>query len=1169
MVLLSYKIRLPRLIMRTFIFLFCSTLMALSPNKGNSQKAEIVVRFDQEVSPERVFELIREQTEYTFVYNEKHFVDSPKFFLQKGRIKVNALLKKVLNPIACTFEFRNKNTVVVQKKSWYDVDQNTMLVEGTVTDAEGVPIPGITVIYKEYPAKGTVTDFEGKYQILVNNNESVTLQFSGIGFKTQEILVAGRTRIDVVMEAEVSELNEVVVVGYGTQKRSEVTAAIGSVNADAVKSYLASNASFDRGLAGLAKGVLVLERSGRPGGGVDINIRGVTSPFSGADNEPLFVIDGVPFQTNPTQDIGGTGNAVTENPLLSINPDNIESIDVLKDAAATAIYGSRGVNGVIIVKTKRGRKNQEAKVTINSDVVVSKPIGRINYMNTAQYKETAEDLLRNSVDAANNGSFSVFSVYNRFSDIADISLDPSTGQLTFNGLVDAGFGTADTDWGDLVYRNSTFTHRNNITISGGNKSTNYSFGFGHTSQEGLVRNDILNNYNLQFAIDSEVNDAITVGVNANLGYLKFKSGGGSYTGSLNKNLNARPDLEPFDEDGNFALLPGWGGFLSANPLAEITGSDIVNKSLNILGSAYVEIKPIKNVTLRSDVTLGRFNTDGRRFTAGSSQGYRPPLDTRRAALTNSSVINTNLGANHLLTYTNSFGKHNISVMAGLTFERFYTDREVSFYVGFPDDNVLVLAQNAEDVTGTGSSITESGLNSALGRVSYNYDSKYFLTAALRRDRSSKFGPQNQDALFPSISGSWTITNEDFFKEKSFVNYLNLRAGYGQTGSNNLRDFLFLQFFASGDRPETALYNGQAAVGLNGVLPNLDIGWEETREYNFGLDFRFFNNRLKGSIDVYNRETTGALLPTFFPLETGALTYTANFADITNKGVELSLGGDIVRSEDFTWSAMLNISRNRNVLNDFILTEANDFFADSYEIGKEVNLIKGYIVDGIFRDQAEVDEFNNLADDGIYQYRGTGPGDYRYRDINGDGKITLEEDQVNLGSSQADFFGGFNSTFTYKQFQLSTLFTFSKGAEAQWGPFNSFNKLLNPYKNYDARLYNNIWTPDNLDAKYAKSAVSDPNFNYTLRSDRVVHDASYIRLKTLSLSYNIPTEVLKNFGLDNMSFSLSGFNLWTGTKFPGIDPEALSGGFASPGGSTANNDPYPLAKSWSLGIRVQF
>ncbi len=1162
-VVLKRKINLERYskmfwyMMRKSLFLLFIVLF----NSIGLCKAQDITLSLKDVTLESAFKQIKEMTHVDFFYSNDQ--------LDVTKVVNGHFENEQIETVVQTLVGREYNVTLVDDKLLLITAEEDLPLRGSVTDADtGDPITGASVKVKGTTI-GAITDINGEFYIQDVPTGTQTIIISHVGYGVKEIAYTGQTSIDVGLSISDKELNKVVVVGYGTKKRSEVTAAISSVNVDAAKSYLASNASFDRGLAGLAKGLLVLERSGRPGGGVDINIRGVTSPFSGADNEPLFVIDGVPFQTNPTQDVGGTGNAVGVNALLSINPDNIESIDVLKDAAATAIYGSRGVNGVIIVKTKRGEKNQKPKVTINSDITISEPIGRIKYMNTAQYKETAEDLLRNSVDAANNGSFSVFSVFNRFNDIADISLDPSTFKLSFNGLVDAGFGTMDTDWADLVYKNNPFAHRNNITISGGSESTNYSFGFGHISKEGLVRNDILNNSNLQFAIDSRVNNAITVGLNANLGYLNNKSGGGIYTGSLNKNLNARPDLEPFDEDGNFALLPGWGGFLSANPLADITGADVVNKSLSALGSAYAEIKPIKNVTLRSDVTLGRFNTDGRDFTPIGSQGYRPPLDTRLAALTNSSVINTNLGANHLLTYANNFGKHNVSAMAGLTFERFYTDREVSFYAGFPDDKVLVLAQNAENVTGTGSSKTESGLNSALGRVSYNYDSKYFLTAALRRDRSSKFGPQNQNALFPSISGSWTITNEDFFKEESFVNYLNLRAGYGQTGSNNLRDFLFLQFFASGDRPATALYNGQAAVGLNGTLPNLEIGWEETREHNVGLDFKFFENRLTGNIDVYNRKTTGALLPAFFPLETGALSYTANFADITNKGVELSLGGDIVRSEDFTWSAMLNISRNRNILNDFILTEANDFFADSYEIGKEINLIKGYIVDGIFRDQAEVDEYNNKADDGIYQYRGTGPGDYRYRDINGDGKITLKGDQVNLGSSQADFFGGFNSTFTYKRFRLSPLFTFSKGAEAQWEPFNSFNQLLNPYKNYDARLYNNIWTPDNLDARYAKSAVSDPNFNYTLRSDRVVHDASYIRLKTLALSYNMPTEVLKNIGLDNMSLSLSGFNLWTGTKFPGIDPEALSGGFASPGGSTTNNDPYPLAKSWSLGMRVQF
>ncbi|MEM9649389.1 MAG: SusC/RagA family TonB-linked outer membrane protein, partial [Bacteroidota bacterium] len=546
-----------------------------------------------------------------------------------------------------------------------------------------------------------------------------------------------------------------------------------------------------------------------------------------------------------------------------------------------------------------------------------------------------------------------------------------------------------------------------------------------------------------------------------------------------------------------------------------------------------------------------------------SFSFRPAPTPATSSADLSKTISSSVISDLTANYNNTFGDHTVGGLLGFSWQRDVSDRNYFFLQGFPDDELLITATNALEVPTKSASITEVGLNSLFGRFSYNYKGKYFATVNLRRDKSSRFGPDNKDAFFPSIAASWNIAQESFLKDSNLVNILRLRASYGEVGSVNVGDFNYIQFFERGFRDD-ASYNGQPAIGVSSELVNTDIRWEETTEYNIGLDFALFGNRLKGGIDVYDRQTSDALLASNFPLESGAQDFTSNFADISNKGVEFEIAGDIIRSKDFNWSAAFNISKNRNKLEKFIGDNLFPFVLDRFEEGSEIGLIKGHIVEGIFQNQAEVDALNSTSPTGFYQRPGTGAGDYKFEDLNGDGVID-QDDRRNLGSSQPDFFGGFNTTISYKGFELSSFFNFSKGTESTFlgSFFNSTNPGFgkNIVSMYD---YPNRWSVDNTSASLPRLVFGDPNQNDRV-SNATVFDSSYLRLRNVQLKYNFGNQITEALSLTNLSLFMSASNIWTLTDYPGVDPAV---GSATAFG-TDNGSPYPSAKSWTFGINVNF
>jgi TonB-linked SusC/RagA family outer membrane protein len=1146
------------IVMRAFLFLYCTAVFSFTSENVISQNAKIIIDTDKTISVDEVFDIIKQQTDYRFVYKSNLFKDFPEVHLKKGIIKVNKLLQQSLSDGDFKFVFTDEKTILIKEKSISTASNFIQQsITGKVINQNGSPIPGVNIVEKG-TTNAVSTDFDGNYSITCSKGKM--LIFSFIGMQTSEVLIGDILKINIVLKLDSQSLEEVVLVGYGKQKRTEFSGAVSSVNAKDIVQSATGTIGFDRALGGLVKGVQVSQNTGRPGAPVRINIRGLTSPLSsvgGGLNQPLFVIDGVPFNIDALQGA---------NPLSTLNPNDIESFDVLKDAGATSIYGSRGANGVIIIKTKRGKKGQPSRVNFNYATTLAQPINTVGALNATQYKNFYNQLITNTVDAMNNGQMDPFISFD-LQNIAKVDLDFDTFMVSNNGMNDDYFGTANTDWNKEVFRSMAVTKQANLSLSGGSDKTNYNFSTSFIDQEGLTIKDKMKQYNLGMSLDTDLTDFVKIGSSVNVGHTEANSGENDILNQFTVNTSiarARPDLAPRDENGKLVGQPDYqNGFmtLEPNPLMRL-GNITNNKAYNFIGGAYIEVEPLKDLKLKAESNASIFYNKNSSFipkTVETDYIFFPNDSYLSEANGLVSNITTNLTANYNFNISEN---HKFGILGGAAWDRTNFNNSSQFYSGFPDDEILINATSARTVIGYSSTKLDTGLYSLFSRLNYGYKDLYNATLNFRTDTSSKFGTDNKRGYFPSLSASWNISNEKFLSDTEHINILKLRASAGRVGSTNVSDFAYVQFFQNSS---SNIYNGNSGIVADDNFPNPGIGWETTDEVNLGLDFGFFNNRLKGSFDAYSRKTTGALVQTPISLELGPKSYFSNFMDVTNKGIEVSIGGDIIRGEDFVWSTNVNWSFNRNKLVKLNGASINPFQLDYYIEGQPVGTIKGYQVTKIFQNQDEIDALNAASPTGLYDKASTSVGDFMMADLNGDGLITADDKAV-IGNIQPKYFGGISNTIAYKNFSLSALFQYSVGAQSIWNaiPMGTFNNLgENKYSEYAL----NTWTPENPSARYARALYTDPSASGRI-SDRYIYDTSYLRLKSMQFTYNFEQKLMNKMGIDKASFTLTGTNLLTWTKWPGIDPET----FSERGTITDqinNEDPYPLAKSFSLGIQVQF
>lgn len=1033
-------------------------------------------------------------------------------------------------------------------------------IKGRVIDSEGNPLVGVTVQI-EGTSYGVITDADGNYILEFPSMAHPKIVFSSIGYKSKSIEFRGVKEQNMMLELDHVALDDLVVIGYGSKSRRNVTTAISTVSQEQISKLAATTPTLDGLLQGTVKGVLATTANGEPGSSLKLNIRGITSPYpksgKGNNNQPLYVIDGVPTFMEDTG----------INPLINISPNDIESIDVLKDAAATAIYGSRGANGVVIVKTKNGKRNEKTKVDFGYTFSFSNPIKNYEPLNISEYKNVQDEILRNTVNGMNDGS-SIVGMYGFdyiLNQYGNVSLNEETGLYTYNGLNESLYGKDNVNWADEVINKNAPTHQYNVAIRGGSNKTNYSFSFNGMNQEGLLLNDRMERYGARLSIDSEINKYITVGGVLDYTYSSRKSGSNDPAlGYDNDGWMTRPDLAVRDADGNFQRVDKFGLYADtyndANAVAKLQRKTKYEND-QFSGNAYIDIKPVKGLTLHADANISRFIFSNSYFspkiTLPEQLGMEPT-----STLAESNYRNTNTSINFRADYKFTLTEaHRFDVMAGYSADRYWSKEHDQAYSGFPNDDVLNNASSATTVNKPTETYSKSGLNSIYGRLSYDFISRYLLDFSLRSDESSKFGPGNKRGTFPAVSLAWRINQEPFLESVRDIDDLKLRLSWGKTGSTNVSDFSYIQYF-NGNQ-----YGGQSGLTLASTYPNKNIKWEMTTEYNAGVDFTLFNGRLTGSFDIYHRKTDGALAPAPIALEFGIGTYYSNILDLTNNGFEFSIGGDVVRTKDFTYNTMLSISSNRNKITKLNGSTLDMMHQDLYMEGHAMGTVKGYKVAGIYQSQDQISKLNEQAmakGYGFYQ-NGAAVGDYMFADTNGDGFIS-EADRTAIANPEPKVFGGWSNTLSYKNFTLSMLFQYQLGGDAYYSTMQeSASGAIG--MSILREMYGNTWTPDRTDAKYAKLMWMPSAYTNTQANDRYVYSNSYFRLRNITLSYTFEPAWLERLHVSGASVFFTATNLFTITDWPGLDPDmAATNAFTK---KTETKDVYPMSRSFSFGLKLQF
>ncbi|PWE01088.1 SusC/RagA family TonB-linked outer membrane protein [Marinilabilia rubra] len=985
-------------------------------------------------------------------------------------------------------------------------------VSGVVKDLEGEPIPGANVFVKSQPTSGTITDMDGHYEISLEQNQ--TLVFTFIGMKTVEINVENQREINVVLEEQLVNLDEVVAVGYGVQKKSDITGSVASVDFSELEDQ--PIASVDQALQGRVAGVQIVSNSGAPGGSLAVRVRGIGT-INNAD--PLYVVDGIPVSD-----------------IDFLNANDIESIEILKDASASAIYGSRGANGVVLITSKKGGLNEEARVNFNAYYGTQQVINNWETTSGSEWYGIQEEL--------NNTRTSAL----------DLSIvDPNQN----------------TDWFDELTRVAPI-YDVNLNVAGGSEKLTYSLSVGGFGQEGTIKGSEFQRRTLKLNSDYHVSDKFTIGSNINIQTSEQESilEGSYHTGVINTAIKLEPVVPVWNnkETGEY----GYSAFTDyPNPVAQIAYENARNEKLNLLGNIYAEYEFISGLSFKTTYNQNSYRND--------SYDFEPVyyVNVNQQNVENEVSQGYNKGDywtwENVLTFNKSFNRHELGVMAGYTMEEGTYEWTSASKKNIPnEDEALWYFNAAADGDYVSGNASEVGLMSYLGRLNYSFDNKYLVTVNFRADGSSRFPEGNKWGYFPSLALGWKMSEEAFMSNIDWISSLKLRAGWGQIGNNNIGYYPY-QTTMSGNAQYRYLFGPEENFDQGYVVVNMrdqDIKWETVESYNLGLDALLFDGRLQSTIDWYLKDTedmlVGVPIPMYYGYEGGPV---SNVGSVRNTGLELSLNYKERVNADLRYNVGFNISTyNNEVLS---LGNGQPITGGSYyggsatrtEEGQPIGYFYGYKTDGVFQTQAEID--NHAAQVGA-DNAGLEPGDLKFVDTNEDGLIN-DDDRTFLGSPIPDFTYGLNGGLNYKGVEFSLFFQGSQGNEI----FNAMKTHL--YKFDETNKHKdmlNSWTPQNTNTDMPRLDGNDIN-NTNRTSDRFVEDGSYIRLKNLTVGYNIPEKFLSPVGVKALKVYFSGQNLWTKTDYSGADPEIgqrSSTNYLSRGVDIGT---YPQAQVYTFGVKMQF
>ena len=1015
-------------------------------------------------------------------------------------------------------------------------------ITGRVVGDDQQPLPGVTVAVKRKTVQTTTTN-DGRYSILATSRD--TLVFSFVGMKTLEVVVKEKSSIDITLEINITSLDDVVVIGYGTVKKGDLTGSVGVIDMKDVAKAPVS--SFAEALAGRVAGVQASSADGQPGVAINITIRGGNSITQ--SNSPLYVIDGFPY----------------ENPQpAAINPNDIESITVLKDASSTAVYGSRAANGVIVIETKKGK--------------LGKPVITFNTTHGSQSLQKQVELM----DAYE------FVKYQDELNIARGTPDVTQTRYYTNGRTLESYKTIETiNWQDHIIRKASPFKTYDIALRGGTGQTRYTISGSILDQEGVLLNTGFKRYQGRVSIDQTISRKMRAGLIANYGFTNTygpAATSGQFTNfTLFQTWGYRPvasegiDLLNDQVDPENNVVNNY----RFNPLLSRSNDATKNTSGNLDAQAYLSYNISKDLIVKFAGSVNnRLDRRDLFYNSNTPQGS-PNLPENTRGINGSVYYNQyNIWSNeNTITYNKVFNKvHSFNLVGGFSMQGTKNEQFGYSAQNLPNEGLGMSGLEEGTVYASIASVSDNTLASYFGRLNYNYKSKYLLTATFRADGSSKFYGNNKWGYFPSGAFAWNMKKENFLQNVSAVSNAKLRVSYGNTGNNRVSDF---GYAARMTMPLVNSYSWNNATPTNGIIPsalaNRDLKWETTEQIDLGFDLGLFNNRVEFTFDVYRKRTKDLLLSADIPAATGLLTTTKNIGNTENKGLELSLTTVNVATKNFNWTSSFNISFNKNKI--LALADGQDYILGSSfivsnlfisEVGQEAGTMYGYVFDGVY----QYEDFDNPAPN-VYilkkalpangNVRNTiQPGDQKYKDLNGDGTVDTY-DMTAIGRSQPIHTGGFSNNFSYKGFDLNIFMQWSYG-----------NDLLNmtryQYEGNGSRLgdlnqfasYINRWSSTNPSNTLFRAGGQGP---LARSSSRIVEDGSYLRLKTVSLGYNVPERVIKSLYLSGLRLHFSAQNLLTISGYSGLDPEVsrvnsiLSGGL--------DFCAYPHARTITFGLNATF
>jgi len=1099
--------QLPQLVqkgfLKTLLIMNLTTgfLFAICFSAGATGYSQLVTLSEKNASLEKVFKEIGRQTGYSFVYTESQLKKSKNIDITVQGNSIDQVLEICFKGQPLTYTVFNRTVIVKEKeqvpsKEIIAAPPPDVEVKGSVKNERNEPVDGATITVKGTTI-ATKASATGDFLITLPGDKNI-LVITSVGYEDGEIKIGESNIVSVVLKVKTVAVEEVVVVGYGTARRKDVTGSVAKVKSADLNAFPINNPV--QGLQGRVSGVQVVQNSGEPGGAISVRIRGGNS-LQGS-NEPLYVVDGFALSGPPN----------------AINPNDIESMDILKDASATAIYGSRGANGVILITTKAGKAGK-TQISLDSYYGIQEVGKTLDLMNAKEFALMANER------AANDNVPAFF----------------SDAQLS-------SFGEG-TDWQDVLFQTAPIQNHG-VTVSGGGENTQFSISANYFGQDGIIKGSSYKRGSIRANVSQKISNKIRLSYNTILSHIDQSSlnvNNGQKGGTVMSGiLVAPPTVPPYDSAGNYSnVIPyGFSPNELENPLANAVAREDKLRDNYVLAGLAFTYEPVKGLLLKS--SFGIENSSGRRDL------YSPSVlrSTSRGLASISNLIRTNILNENTLTYSRNIGSHSFSFLGGVTYQSETFKSDSSSATGFSTDLLTTNALQSGNTPGVpSSSLSKWVLASYLGRVNYSYKGKYLLTASIRADGSSRFGESNKWGYFPSAAVAWRAIDEEFMKNINFLSDLKVRLSWGSTGNTALSPYQTLLTLS----PVQTIFSNQIAIGfLPGLtLANQNLKWESTAATNIGLDIGVLKNRILLTFDYYKKNTNDLLATVPLQTSSGYSNTIMNIGEIQNSGIELGLNASVFNKE-FKWDINANFSKNENkVIN---LAGGSDVFGAAIgqplavainlvRVGNPVGVFYGYLEDGL-NDQGAI----------------------KYVDVTKDGVINLADKTI-IGDPNPDFLYGFNSRMSYKNFDLTFFIQGSQGGDIFNVNPSSIGSSFYFGENQLKEVFYDHWSPanPNVNAKYPKIS-SATKF---LESDRYVEDGSYVRLKNLQFAYNFPVSRFGVSWLKRLQLYVSGQNLVTITDYTGYDPEVSTRGGSNSISIGIDQTGYPTAKTYTVGVHLGF